>query len=596
MSEAISLLKIITVLASVMLSCAIFSRDPGLRINRLMALVPALIGFWALGEFLWNLQSDPVVAASLIRLTTGSWVLLGPACLNIFAELAGDRRPVAKTLVRVSYAVSALTYAIHCLTGWGMVGLISVPWGYQIEFDIYFVFLYANLVVPALYVYANWQAIVSNSVEGDRNRGWSSLSLAVLAVLCIATVTDFILPAFGVAFPPLGSTSAVLVSYLVVYQFMRHGYSLMAPGAFAGEILEALGGGVVVLRANGEIRSANAAFERMVESTRDRVRDTAFSVFAPSLKVDLAWATDAFECDLRTCSGESIPVLISPTRLHNPLGNVRGVALVIRDLRVVADLRGSLLVSDRLATVGGLAASIVEEIREPTHEMRSHLEGMRMQLDCLAEAAFGCESSKELAELVAEREELIEECLEGVDRVDAIVQAVRGFASGTSGPVEAADLNDLVEDALRIAIAPTNSRIAIEKDFEPLSPVLCMPGEIVQVLVNLLVNAFHAIGDGGRVQLSTWQQDSEVWICVEDDGTGILPNVIARIFDPFFTTKPVGHGTGLGLAISHSIVRNHRGSLRVESEPGRGTRFTMVLPIATGIASDRGAVLGDASR
>ena len=271
-------------------------------------------------------------------------------------------------------------------------------------------------------------------------------------------------------------------------------------------------------------------------------------------------------------------------------------ALVIRDLRVVVDLRASLLVSDRLATVGGLAASIVEEIREPTYEMRSQLEGMRMQLECLAEVVDGCESSKELAELVAEREELIEECLEGVDRVDAIVQAVRGFASGTSGPVEAANLNELVEDALRIAIIPTHSRIVVEKEFEPLSPVLCMPGEIVQVLVNLLVNAFHAMGDSGRVQLSSWQQDTEVWVCVEDDGTGISPNVIARIFDPFFTTKPVGHGTGLGLAISHSIVRNHGGSLRVESEPGHGTRFTLVLPIDAGAPSDRGAVLGDASR
>ena len=595
MSEVFSILKLFTCLASAILSCSIFSRDPGLRINRRMAVVPALIGLWSLGEFLWNLQPDPIVAAQIIRLTTGSWMLLGPACLHIFSELAGERRPIAKTLVRVSYAVSGLTFLTHCATGWGMVGTISVPWGLQTQLDLYFLFLYATLVAPVVYVFVSWRAILSNSVEVGQSKVWSSLIRAMLTVLGIATVTDIILPTLGVPFPPLGSTSAVLVSCAVFHQFKRYGYSLMAPGAFAEEILDALGGGVVLLRANGEVRIANAAFERMVGGTQDDVRDTAFAQFAPSLDVDLTSMTDAVECDLVTRTGESIPVLISPTQMHNPFGNLRSVALVIRDLRVVSALRGSLLASDRLATVGGLAASIAEEIREPIQEMRSHLEWMQMQIECMDAAASTCESSVKLADLVVDREELIEECLEGVDRIETIVRDVRGFASGASGPVEAADLNDLIEDAVRIASARASSEIVVERHFEHLSPVLCMPGEIVQVLVNLLVNAFHSIEGAGRVQLSSWQHGSEVWISIEDDGTGISPDVIARIFDPFFTTKPVGHGTGLGLAISHYIVRNHGGELRVESEAGRGTQFTLVLPSGPAVAIDPGTVSEHAS-
>lgn len=197
--------------------------------------------------------------------------------------------------------------------------------------------------------------------------------------------------------------------------------------------------------------------------------------------------------------------------------------------------------------------------------------------------------------MVVDREELIEECLEGVDRIEAIMRDVRGFASESSGPVEAVNLNDLIEDAVRIAVAGAGAEIELERNLEQLLPVHCMPGEIVQVLVNLLVNAFHATGVGGRVQIESSQQQGEVWISIEDDGSGISQDVIARIFDPFFTTKPVGHGTGLGLAISHHIIRNHAGQLRVESEAGRGARFTLVLPCDPPAAPVRGAVSGDAS-
>jgi signal transduction histidine kinase len=118
-------------------------------------------------------------------------------------------------------------------------------------------------------------------------------------------------------------------------------------------------------------------------------------------------------------------------------------------------------------------------------------------------------------------------------------------------------------------------------------PVLCVPGEIVQVLVNLLVNAIHATEGNGHVQLATWQHDGEVWICIEDNGCGIEHDLIPRVFDPFFTTKPVGHGTGLGLAISHHIIRKHGGDVRVESEVGRGARFTLALPLDPSVARSR---------
>ncbi|MBW2726784.1 MAG: hypothetical protein JRE71_20580, partial [Deltaproteobacteria bacterium] len=101
------IVKIFTLLASVALACAVLGRDPGLRINRLMAVVPALIAFWSLGEFSWNLQPDPAVAELIVRATAGSWMMLGPACLHVYAELAGASRPLASRLVPISYGFSA---------------------------------------------------------------------------------------------------------------------------------------------------------------------------------------------------------------------------------------------------------------------------------------------------------------------------------------------------------------------------------------------------------------------------------------------------------------------------------------------------------
>jgi signal transduction histidine kinase len=212
---------------------------------------------------------------------------------------------------------------------------------------------------------------------------------------------------------------------------------------------------------------------------------------------------------------------------------------------------------------------------------------MLQQLELLTETVRACDSTEKLADLIGDREELIDECLEGVSRIEAIVHDVRGFAAETSGRLESVDLNRLVEDALRIATARSRSEVEVEKNFDELMPVLCVPGEIVQVLVNLLINAIHATDGRGRVQLSTWQHAGDVWICIEDDGCGIAHDVIPRVFDPFFTTKPVGHGTGLGLAISHHIIRNHGGDVRVESELGRGARFTVALPLDPGVSGDR---------
>jgi signal transduction histidine kinase len=561
-----------------------------------MAVIPLLVVAWSLAEFAWNIQTDPRDAERIIRVMAGTWMMLGPAALHVFSEFSGPRYPTPRRLVPVFYGGIVLALVVHNVTDWAVTGVTKMPWGWGIQFDPGFLLMYAALAAPIAYALFRWGQIIPDKGFKDERRIWSKLYMSVVVTMTVATVTDVFLPALGVPFPPIASTAVLVCAAAIAYQFKKNGYALMAPGAFASEILESLSDGVVLLESNGDVRFANAAFQRLVGASEEQIRSAPFGKFAPGVDVTPASLTKAFECELVSCSGESVPVLIAPTRLHNPSGKVRGAAMSIRDLREVSALRGDLVVSDRLATVGGLSASVAAEIKEPIHETRNHLMSARLRLASLRDAVSECESTEKLCELVQDREELLEECLEGIARIEAIMRDVRGFASEESGPREAVDINRLIEKAQRIALTRAGTAIEIERTFDSLLPVQCVPGEIVQVLVNLIANAVHATAGTGRVQLASWQHDRDVWICIEDNGYGVPADVISRIFDPFFTTKPVGDGTGLGLAISHSIIRNHGGELRVESEPGRGARFTIVLPIDPDRLEPKGTATQELSR
>jgi len=131
---------------------------------------------------------------------------------------------------------------------------------------------------------------------------------------------------------------------------------------------------------------------------------------------------------------------------------------------------------------------------------------------------------------------------------------------------------------LRMAAPQLRKRATVYKEWGALPRITCVPQEIQQVFLNMVLNAGQAIGAAGSIRLVSRVEGDHVVVDVEDDGDGIAPEILEKIFDPFFTTKPVGEGTGLGLSIAHGIVRKHAGEIAVTSEPGRGTRFSVRLP------------------
>jgi len=252
--------------------------------------------------------------------------------------------------------------------------------------------------------------------------------------------------------------------------------------------------------------------------------------------------------------------------------------LVARDLREVVALRNRVVMSGRLAAVGELAAGIAHEINNPITYVRANLSVLREHWSAVSKALAAVDMPDAMADVISDGEELIDESLEGVDRAAAIVRDVKEFSHAGTQVREMADVNELLDQTLRVARLRLPKEAHIEKRLGDLPLVLCQPQRIKQVLMNLILNAAQAIESDGSIYLITQHIDGEVVIRIEDDGCGIPDEFVDRIFDPFFTTKPVGVGTGLGLAIAFGIVQQHGGGIEVHSRQGEGTSIRAHLP------------------
>lgn len=153
------------------------------------------------------------------------------------------------------------------------------------------------------------------------------------------------------------------------------------------------------------------------------------------------------------------------------------------------------------------------------------------------------------------------------------------FSRSEESEFQRADVNDCLDSALNILRSQITPAVTIHKQYGDIPQPEMMASQVHQVMVNLISNALHAIGESGNIYLTTHERDESVFIAIEDDGEGIDPEVLGRIFDPFFTTKETGKGTGLGLSLSYGIIERHRGEISVESEQGKGTRFTIRIPV-----------------
>ncbi len=187
--------------------------------------------------------------------------------------------------------------------------------------------------------------------------------------------------------------------------------------------------------------------------------------------------------------------------------------------------------------------------------------------------------------------DLIADSIEGLEQLAEMAQSLKDFSRLDRAAVDRFNVNEGLEKSLLIGRNFLKNRVTVNKHFGEVPPIMCAPSQINQIFLNLIKNASDAIENEGTIDLTTKHDDTNVYVEVKDSGPGISPEVMDKIRDPFFTTKEVGKGTGLGLSIVDKIISSHNGELRIESPPGEGARFTVVLPIDRRPVSDETAQL-----
>lgn len=317
------------------------------------------------------------------------------------------------------------------------------------------------------------------------------------------------------------------------------------------------------------------------------------------------------ETQIARLDGTRLPIGISCAPLLGDDGAQQGAVATFQDLSEIGQLREQVLQSEKMASIGQLAAGVAHEINNPTgfihanlYQMTEYIADLQSLWSRVRDLSKAVEAddwqaaraaSRKLTEsseevdiefLLSDLGKAVRESQEGSERIRHIVQDLRDFARQDTGERTAADLNQCVDSTATIAWTMMKHSVVLAKEYGEIPALSCFPMQLKQVVMNLLVNAYQAIeqrygvdsGQVGHIVVRTRAVEDGVVLEIEDDGIGIRKEHRNRIFDPFFTTKQVGAGTGLGLSTSYNIIRRHGGTIAVDSRVGEGTTFRVWLP------------------
>ena len=364
----------------------------------------------------------------------------------------------------------------------------------------------------------------------------------------------------------LGFAGFVSLFWMQSYRAARR--SLQDTSAFADNVVAHLPVGLIATDREGRIAVFNAAAEKIsgLQQTavlgRDPERVLPAHLCGLKAKLDSGSNVTEKEMECAFANGHRAPVSVSATRIVNEEQQMVGHALILRDLGEVRQLQAEIARQEKLAALGGLAAGVAHEIRNPLSSIKG--------LATYFAGKFAADSEDRHVAQVMTQE---------VDRLNRVINELLEFARPTDLKHRPSDINQLLRHSLQLVQQDAAGRKIVIDDHlaEDLCPAHIDPDRLSQCLLNLYLNAIQAMRPGGRLTVCSAMQDSRsVRIEVSDNGCGMTPEQLEHIFDPYFTTK--AKGTGLGLAIVHKIVEAHGGRIHVESEAGQGSTFVLLFP------------------
>jgi len=271
-----------------------------------------------------------------------------------------------------------------------------------------------------------------------------------------------------------------------------------------------------------------------------------------------------FEIGVTDAAGESRCALVSTSPLRGASGDVEGALIIARDITERKRLERQLMSSEKLASLGRLAAGVAHEVRNPLSSISGYVQ-------ILMKGKATEEMSREFLTSIDEQ----------IERINRIIENLLSFSRTSKGKVEFVDVNTVIEKTLTLLYTHQSFKnIRVSKELADGLPAVRVDRyALEEILMNITMNAADAMSGGGTLTVRTGVEEGGMGIVISDTGSGIAPEDIDKIFDPFFTTKPEGYGTGLGLSICLGIVEKMGGAIRVESEPGKGATFFVTLPV-----------------
>jgi two-component system sensor histidine kinase HydH len=366
--------------------------------------------------------------------------------------------------------------------------------------------------------------------------------------------------------------------------FWAHSYrttkrSLQDTTAFADEVVTHLPVGLIATAADGKIAYFNSAAAKITDLKPEDARGKDPEEVLPSglcgLKAFLEQGQLILEKEMECeFSGRnSVPLSVSAAQIVNEEGAFVGNVLILRDLGEVRRLQEEIHRKEKLAAIGSLAAGVAHEIRNPL----SSIKGLAAYFGNKFEQGS---EDKQAAEVMSQE----------VDRLNRVISELLDFARPSELNLKPADVNEVIEHSLRLVQQDSKAKNVEVRwsGSEDIPSVLLDPDRFSQSLLNLYLNAIQAMEQGGILSVrSSLGAHNDIEVEVADTGKGINHDDLDGIFDPYFTTKP--SGTGLGLAIVHKIIEAHLGQIKVRSTPGKGTAFTISVPIQSGQHPEREA-------
>ncbi len=409
------------------------------------------------------------------------------------------------------------------------------------------------------------KTLLENSIESALSNHWAVVGMDMQEFEESRTADLKHTIMMGVMMLIIGSASLYFIVVVQNYYLVNRTLSTMR--TYTQNVVESMVNGLVSVDESGIITTINQMAAQIIGIDESSAEGQHISNVLRSgdFSIQELLATDKpiFEREIiYQCSEGLIPLSVSSSQLKDETGKVMGAVIIIRDMREIKELQEKVRRVERLASLGRLAAGIAHEIRNPLSSIRGFAHYFQGKFDPETKDV------KYAKAMVGE-----------IDRLNRIIEALLDFARPAEPELQPCSIEDVLNHVLQLIQTDVNAKeVKVVTDIEDDIPnVMLDRDQMIQVLLNILLNAVNAVDKDGEISVSICMEMDTLQIGISDTGSGIPPENLPRVFDPFFTTKK--DGTGLGLSIVHRIIENHNGEIGVESKPEKGTTFTVRLPL-----------------